>query len=98
MGVDRQERVLRVCPDYHADPVWSGWGMVDLDGLAISSGLRAELRAWAREWEQLMGTAEARYEIVDEEAHRLWKVRGGRLAAALQSELGAAVVVRYEAQ
>ena len=34
--------VLRVSPDWSADPVWDPTGMVDLDGLPITEALRSD--------------------------------------------------------
>ena len=48
-------QVLRVFPDYTADPVWCSEGMVDLDELSISDRLRRDLREWARDWEDQLG-------------------------------------------
>ncbi len=86
----------RVFPDYRADPVWGHDGDVDLDTLPITQEMRDRLRAWSGEWELLAGALEGRYEIVDHEAHRRWKLEGRRLANQLQSELGSDAVVRYE--
>lgn len=90
-----QRTAYRVFPEYSADPVWDHEGMVDLDTLPITPALRDLLRAWNAEWEQLVGAAEGRYEIVDEAAHRRWQRAGRGLASRLQSELGGGVVVRY---
>lgn len=49
------DKVLRVFPDYTADPVWGSEGMVDLDQLSISDRLRRDLREWARDWEDQLG-------------------------------------------
>lgn len=83
-------------PDYGADPVWADRGMVDLDALPVPEWLRADLRRWAREWEELMGVRESRYAVVDEPAHAVWEERGRRLADRLRAELGDAYDVVYE--
>ena len=87
--------LLRVFPDYCADPVWNDTGMADLDALQVSGWLQDELREWAREWEDLMGVRELRYAIVDERAHRVWQRRGRKLAQQLQADLGDAYRVEY---
>ena len=69
--------------------------MADLSGLSLSDALRAELRQWAAEWEELMGVGESRYAIVDEPAHMAWETWGRRLAERLQTELGDAYEVEY---
>lgn len=88
---------LRVFPDYGADPVWQPDGMADLEALPVSARLRTDLRAWAREWEDLMGTQQNRYTVIDDRAYDAWQRQGARLARALQGELGDDVVVSYEA-
>ncbi|WP_345505493.1 hypothetical protein [Terrabacter aeriphilus] len=87
--------VLRVFPDHTADPVWVDTGMVDLDTLAVSDWLRDELRAWARDWEELMGVREHRYAVVDDSAYRVWRRRGWELSQRLQAELGDDYAVAY---
>lgn len=89
--------VLRVFPDYSADPVWADDGMVDLDSLPISEGLRTDLRAWAREWERLIGVRESRFRIVDKAAYAAWVRLGRVLAARLRTELGSGFEVRFGA-
>ena len=59
--------------------------MVDLDTLGLSSRLVKALRAWAREWERLLGPA---FEVRDEDAHERWLSDGRRLAERLQEEVG----------
>lgn len=88
--------VLRVFPDYGADPVWTDSGEADLPGLPIPARLRDELREWARDWEDLMGFRTARYSIVDESAHERWRQRGLRLAQQLQHDLGSSYRVEYQ--
>jgi hypothetical protein len=88
--------LLRMFPDYSADPVWADLGMVDLSQLPISERLRHQLRRWARDWEDLMGVREARYAIEDEGAHQAWQERGRHLAQRLQGELGPSFKVDYE--
>ncbi len=87
--------LLRVFPDHHADPVWDDGGMVDLDRLPISGGLRDDLRSWAREWEDLLGVYEHRYAVLDEAAHEAWRRHGRTLAVRLQAELGDRHRVEY---
>ena len=87
--------LLRVFPDYSADPVWDDTGMADLDRLQVSDLLRSELRQWAREWEELMGVRTSRYAIVDSSGHSSWDEEGLRLAQRLQAELGDAYEVEY---
>ena len=87
--------LLRVFPDYCADPVWNDTGMADLDALQVSRWLQDELREWAREWEDLMGVRELRYAIVDERAHRVWQRRGRKLAQQLQADLGDTYSLEY---
>jgi hypothetical protein len=97
-GVSRSaERaaVLRVFPDYCADPVWVDTGMADLDTLGVSDWLRDELRAWARNWEELLGVREHRYAVVDEAAYRVWRRRGWELSQRLQSEVGDSYAVEF---
>lgn len=55
MSDDAIASVLRVSPDWSADPVWDPTGMVDLDDLPITEALRAELRGWAMTLEQPSG-------------------------------------------
>ena len=86
---------LRVFPDYGADPVWDDMGMAHLGELPLSDRLRAELRQWAAEWEELMGVRESRYAIVDEPGHTAWETQGRRLAERLQAELGNTYEVEY---
>jgi len=88
--------LLRVFPDYSADPVWTDRGMVDLDELPITDRLRSQLRQWARDWEALMGVREARYAIADEPEHQVWLERGRDYARQLQRELGDSYVVAFE--
>jgi hypothetical protein len=87
--------LLRVFPDHHADPVWDDGGMVDLDHLPISGGLRDDLRSWARQWEDLLGVRDQRYAVVDDAAHAAWRRRGRALALWLQAELGDGHRVEY---
>lgn len=88
-------RHLRVCPDYTADPVWADDGMVVLESLPLTDDLVDRMRAWAREWERLLGLAEGRFAVVDETAYAAWLERGRGLAARLQRELGEAYDVEY---
>lgn len=88
--------MYRVFPDYAADPVWNDRGMVDLDTLPVTTGLRLALRAWREEWEQQLGARQGRYEVLEPDAHHRWQRRGRALAAQLQRELGTAADVRYE--
>lgn len=83
-------------PDYGADPVWAKDGMVDLDTLPISASLRARLRAWNSQWEDLLGVAANRYAIVDEDAHKRWRDEGAELARVLRTELGRGYRVSYQ--
>ena len=93
---DSGKRVLRVFPDYSADPVWDTQdAMVDLDTLGLSSRLVKALRAWAREWERLLGPA---FEVRDEEAHERWLSDGRRLAERLQEEVGPSAQVVFAAR
>ena len=69
--------------------------MVDLGTLPLTAGLVTALRAWALEWEALVGWEVARYAIVDESAHEVWQQRGRQLAERLQRELGRGYVVAY---
>ncbi len=85
---------LRVFPDYSADPVWADDGMVDLGRLPVSDRLRAELRAWAREWERLLGP---QFEVREKDAYAAWLTVGRRHARHLQAELGPDWTVLYEA-
>jgi hypothetical protein len=85
-----------VFPDYGADPVWDDMErMVDLHRLSLSGRLRADLRQWAGEWEELMGVRESRYAIVDEPRQKAWDQRGRRLADRIRSELGDSYAVEY---
>ena len=86
---------VRVFPDYAADPVWADTGMMDLDNLPVSVPLVTALRAWARDWETLMGVETSRYEIVDAVAEETWQRDGRRLARRLQTELGSTYRVEY---
>ncbi|GMA41281.1 hypothetical protein [Mobilicoccus caccae] len=89
--------VLRVFPDYMADPVWNEEGaMVDTGHLPISNGLRIDLRTWRQEWEDLLGVAVSRYSIVDETAHQEWQARGRGLTKRLQDQLAGRATVIYE--
>lgn len=85
---------LQVFPDHAADPVWADDGMVDLDDLPISQRLRDALRAWAREWERLLGP---RFEVTEKDAHAAWLEVGRRHARHLQGELGPEWQVEYTA-
>ena len=87
-------QVLRVFPDYAADPVWGAEGMVDLDSLLIGEDLKLELREWARDWEDQVGRD---YRITDHDRHAAWLQLGRRLAKDLARELGPEVEVSYEA-
>ncbi len=87
-------RHLRVFPDYAADPVWADDGMVDLDALPISDRLRGALRAWAREWERLLGP---QFEVREKDAYAAWLAVGAKHARHLQAELGPSWVVEYTA-
>lgn len=86
--------VLRVFPDYSADPVWGTEGMVDLDSLPLSEDLRVRLREWARDWEEQMGRD---FQITDDARYAAWRHAGRSLAKNLARELGPDVEIRYEA-
>ncbi|KRE62678.1 hypothetical protein [Nostocoides sp. Soil756] len=85
---------LRVFPDHSADPVWADDGMVDLDRLPVSARLRDALRAWAREWERLLGPA---YVVREKDAYAAWLEAGRRHARDLEAELGRGWSVEYTA-
>jgi hypothetical protein len=85
---------LRVFPDWSADPVWADDGMVDLDDLPVSGRLRDALRAWAREWERLLGP---RFEVTEKDAYAAWLDAGWQHARHLQAELGRDWTVEYTA-
>lgn len=91
-----EPKVLRVFPDYGADPVWSDEGMVDLSSLAISDDLETELRRWNSEWESLVGTSSERFRIIDRSGREKWERLGRCLADRLQSELGVNFYVIYD--
>lgn len=91
---DVMRRVLRVFPDYTADPVWDMHGMVDLDTLLISDRLRRDLREWARDWEDQLGPD---FRIKERERYEAWRRRGRLLARDLARELALEMDVRYEA-
>lgn len=94
MATDRslQPQQLKVFPDYFADPVWAEDGMVDLDDLPISTRLRDGLRAWAREWERLLGK---QFEVREKDAYAAWLEVGRQHARHLQAELGPEWTVEY---
>lgn len=87
-------QVLRVFPDYTADPVWGPDGMVDLDTLDISDRLRHDLREWARDWEDQLGRD---FRIKEKDRYEAWRRRGRRLSEDLGRELAPDTDVRYEA-
>ena len=78
-------QVVRVFPDYTADPVWGSDGMVDLDEFRISDRLRGELREWARDWEDQLGRD---FPIKERERYEAWRRRGRLLSRDLARELG----------
>ena len=86
-------QVLRVFPDYTADPVWGSEGMVDLDELRISDRLRGDLREWARDWEDQLGRD---FRIKKRDRYEAWRRRGRLLSRDLARELGPEIEVRYE--
>lgn len=97
-GVSRSAKraaVLRVFPDYCADPVWADTGMVDLDSFDVTDWLRDELRQWARDWEELLGVREHRCAVVDAPAYRVWRRRGWELSQRLQAEVGDSYAVEF---
>ena len=88
--------VLRVSPDWSADPVWDPTGMVDLDGLPITEALRSDLRGWAMTWEQLSGWSPVESPVADDgPAWQKWRRHGQHLANWLQRELGEGTRVEY---
>lgn len=87
-------RILRLFPDYGADPVWDLQGEVDLDGFDVSDRLRKDLREWARAWEGLMGKD---FRLKEGDVHVDWRRRGRRLARDLARELGPETEVLFEA-
>ncbi|WP_404349898.1 hypothetical protein LG324_17045 [Phycicoccus jejuensis] len=86
-------QVLRVYPDYTADPVWGSEGMVDLDQLSISDRLRRDLREWARDWEDQLGPD---FRIKERDRYEAWRRHGRLLSRDLARELGPEIEVRYD--
>lgn len=87
-----------VMADYQADPVWAAddqgrpGSMLHLDGLPASDQLKADLRAWAAEYDGLAATDHA---WPDQDQERSW-IRAGRgLADRLARELGPEFRVHY---
>jgi hypothetical protein len=77
---------VRLMAEYVAPPLWTAWGPRSPEALGLSETLCTGIRAWADEWE-FGGGAESS----DEE----FGLRGERLAAEIQQELGPGVTVEY---
>ena len=92
-ATEAMRQVLRVFPDYTADPVWGSEGMVDLDELRISDRLRGDLREWARDWEDELARD---FRIKERDRYEAWRRRGRLLSRHLARELGPEIEVRYE--
>ena len=91
-GSEGQTVAVRLMADYAADPVWTKEGMADLDDLPISPRLRADLRAWAHEWELILGRT---FVVREKERYQRWLASGQCHAKALQKELGPRYEVEY---
>lgn len=78
--------------DWNADPVWNKQGMVDLETLALSPRLTADLLAWARRWEELHDPPPVEPGV---SSYSSWVTSGRRLSRDLQLELGSAYDVEY---
>jgi hypothetical protein len=83
------EPVTRVTlmAEYTAPPLWTDSGPRTPEALGLSSGLSAQIRAWADEWE--FG---GRKDSSEEE----FVARGEALVALIQRELGPGVEVDYQ--
>jgi hypothetical protein len=92
------ERLVLEC-DYAADPLWATTSdgetlMVELDPLPLSDDLKADLRAWARTFQEITWPPDADRRP-DSEQWQDFVARGDGLARRLQEELGSAVEVVY---
>ena len=92
------KRLVLEC-DYAADPLWAQSPdgetfMVELDPLPLSDDLKADLRTWARAFEEITWPPDTEHQP-DPKQWRGFVARGRDLARRLHEELGSSIEVVY---
>lgn len=94
-------RTLKLMADYDCFPLWEASpgqvGNIDPETLNISAELKGDLAEWARFFDQTLNRDDpANSGFASTEAENAFKMQGRTLGERLQTELGAAYVVKVK--